>query len=69
MLANNIWKLIGWVFENFIFAPFDMLRHGSSNWWTSNIVSWILILIGFIALFYWMSKMYSFKRNGKEDEA
>ena len=69
MLANNIWKLIGQLFEKIIFAPYDMLRHGTDNWWTSNLVSWILVLIGFIALFYWMDKMYGYKRNGKEDEA
>lgn len=69
MLANNIWKLIGQLFEKILFAPYDAFRHGSDNWWTSNFINWILIIIGFIALFYWMSKMYSYKRNGKEDEA
>ncbi len=68
MLANNIWKLI----ENLIewtFAPFDALRLDTDNWWTSNIVSWVLIVVGFIALFYWLNQMYGYKRSGKEDSA
>ena len=68
MLANNIWKLIGKLFE-WAFYPYETLRRGTDSWWTSNIVSWILIGIGFIAFIYWMSMMFRFKREGKEDEA
>jgi len=68
MLANNIWKLTGELIEKSL-GLYQSLRVNSDNWWTSNLVNWILILIGFSALFYWMGKMYSYKRNGKEDEA
>jgi hypothetical protein len=67
MLANNIWKLTADLFE-WAFAPFDALRH-TEGWWASNVVSFILMFIGVIMFVYWMSLMFSYKRNGKEDEA
>ena len=68
MIANNIWKLIGDMIE-WAFAPYDALRLGTDNWWSSNIVSWILIVVGLISLIYWMGQMYRYKRSGKEDSA
>ncbi len=68
MIANNIWKLIGDMIE-WAFAPYDVLRLGTDNWWSSNIISWILIVVGLISLIYWMGQMYSYKRSGKEDSA
>jgi len=60
MLANNIWKLIGDLF----------LRLGTDDsWWVSNAVSWVLIATGLIAMVYWVSTMFSYKRQGKEDVA
>ncbi len=68
MLANNIWKLTAALFE-WAFGPFEFLRRDVDSWWGSNIVTWILVGIGFIALLYWMNMMFQFKKNGKEDEA
>ncbi len=68
MIANNIWKLIGDMIE-WAFAPYDALRLGTDNWWSSNIVSWALIVVGLISLIYWMGQMYRYKRSGKEDSA
>jgi hypothetical protein len=69
MLANNIWELIGQLIEILVFVPYNFFRLDADNWWTSNFVNWILVVIGFVALFYWMGQMYSYKRNGKEDKA
>lgn len=68
MLANNIWKLTGKLFE-WAFGPYEFLRRDVDSWWGSNIVSWILMGIGLIALLYWMNMMFQFKKEGKEDEA
>jgi hypothetical protein len=69
MLANNIWKLIGDLFE-WMFKPFEYLRLDTNDsWWTSNIVSWILIIIGLTAMIYWVGTMFGYKRQGKEDIA
>ncbi len=69
MLANNIWTLLASLFENVLFLPYDFFRKDVSGWWTSNVISWVLILTGFVALFYWMGQMFKYKREGKEDVA
>jgi len=68
MLANNIWKLTGELFE-WAFAPFNALRLGTDSWWSSNIVSFLFMAAGFVMFMYWMKLMRSYKRSGKEDEA
>jgi len=69
MLANNIWELLGEFTETVLFIPYNFLKNNVSGWWTSNIVNIIFILLGFVALFYWMNLMYKYKREGKEDVA
>jgi hypothetical protein len=54
--------------ENILFAPYDALRLGVDSWWMSNIVSWTLTLIGFIALIYWMGELKKYNDNGEEDK-
>ena len=66
MIANNIWRLIGDFFK-WAFAPFDALRKGDLNWWQSNMVSWVFILILIVLLAYWISQAVGFKRGGVED--
>lgn len=46
------------LFENFLFIPFNALRRLElDSWWAANTISWIFIVIGFIAFFYWMKQM------------
>ncbi len=68
MIANNIWRAIGDFTEKVLFAPFDSLRH-THDWWASNIVSIIILALGFIMGIWWMGQMFKYKRTGKEDEA
>ncbi len=68
MLANNIWKIIGELIDKGL-APYKTLRLHTHGWWDSNLVSWIFISIGLIALLYWMNQMFGFKKSGKEDVA
>jgi hypothetical protein len=69
MLANNIWKLTGELFE-WAFGPFEKLRlETNDSWWVSNGFNWVLVIIGLIAMVYWVSSMFSYKRQGKEDVA
>ena len=57
------------VSEDVLFAPYDALRLGTDSWWMSNIVSWALTLIGFIAFIYWMGQLKKFNDNGEEDKS
>jgi hypothetical protein len=66
MLANNIWTLLASLFENVLFLPYDFFRKGISGWWASNTMSWVLILIGFIALFIGWDKCSNTKKKVKK---
>lgn len=56
------------LFVNGLFAPFDFLR-GMENWWTSNTVNWLFMIIGVIALFYWLGRLRVFDQRGEEDHS
>lgn len=58
------------LFVNYLFLPFDALRKLQlENWWLANIVSWILIIIGFSAFIYWMLQLKSYNDNNEEDKS
>ncbi|MBR9913525.1 MAG: uracil phosphoribosyltransferase [Algicola sp.] len=57
------------LFVNFLFAPFDALRALElENWWSANILSWIFIIIGIVAMVYWMLQLKKFNDNNEEDK-
>ena len=56
MIANNIFRAIGEFCTEYAFAIYDAFRF-TKGWWASNIVNTIIILIGFIAMFYWLAEM------------
>ena len=55
--------------EDILFWPYDILRLGTDNWWLSNIVSWLLFVLGFVAFIYWMGQLKKFDDNGEEDKS
>lgn len=58
------------LFVNFLFAPFDALRALElENWFAANTVSWIFIIIGFVAMVYWMLQLRIFDNNNEEDKS
>lgn len=70
MTALNIFKWIGELFTEILFAPFEFLRLGGDlNWWLSNGINWLFVLVGFVLLGYWMKESLKFKREGTEDKA
>ncbi|MEO0572968.1 MAG: uracil phosphoribosyltransferase [Bacteroidota bacterium] len=40
-----------------------------SSWWTSNSINWIFMVIGFVAMVYWMGQLKIFDANGEEDKS
>ena len=57
------------LFVNYLFAPLDYLRFMElENWWLANIVSWLFIIVGFIAFYYWMKQLSIFNANNEEDK-
>lgn len=73
MLALNIFKLIGDLFTNVLFLPYNWLRltvaKADAGWWTSNGVNFLFVLVLIVLLGYWMKESLKFKREGTEDRA
>lgn len=58
------------LFVEVLFWPFDYLRDLElTNWFGANIVSWLFLLIGFVAFVYWMRQLRIFDANGEEDKS
>jgi hypothetical protein len=57
-------------FENVAFTPYNALRSlEPENWWGANIVTWVFILITFVALIYWMKEIKKYDDAGDEDKS
>lgn len=58
------------LFVDVIFAPFDALRALElENWFASNAISWLFIIVGFVAMVYWMVQLKGFNDNNEEDKS
>ena len=58
------------LFVNVLFAPMDALRALElQNWFAANTVSWILMIIGFVAFIYWMKQLKTYNDNNEEDKS
>ncbi|MDX1278918.1 DUF6341 family protein [Oceanihabitans sediminis] len=58
------------LFVDVLFAPIDALvALELENWFAANIFSWIFILIGFVAMVYWMMQLRKFDKNNEEDKS
>lgn len=73
MIAFNIFKWIGELFTNVLFAPFNGLRLGlaveQGGWWTSNAINWVFLFVLLLLLGYWMKESRKFLKEGTEDRA
>ncbi len=68
MTWRDFWEGIASLFENFLFIPYDALRHLElDSWWLANIVSWIFLLVGIAAFIYWMRKLDQFNEKTESD--
>ena len=57
------------LFENVLFAPFDVLREAElDNWWIANIVTWVFLAILIVSFTYWMFQLKAFSDNKEEDK-
>lgn len=56
MIANNFFRALADFFTNVLFVPFKALRF-SGDWWLSNIPNFILLVVGLIAFYFWMSQL------------
>lgn len=62
MTVNSIFTAIEYFFTKVLFFPYNFLR-SIDNWWIQNTVSLIFIIIGFVALGYWLNQLTKFKKQ------
>ncbi|MEH6679600.1 MAG: uracil phosphoribosyltransferase [Sediminicola sp.] len=55
------------LFVNYLFWPFDQLRH-MENWWGANFLNWIFMIIAAAAMVYWMIQLKKYNDLGEEDK-
>jgi len=57
-------------FEDVAFAPYNALRGlEPTSWFGANTVSWIFIIIGMIAMVYWIGQLKKYDDANEEDES
>jgi hypothetical protein len=60
---------IAWLFEEILFLPYELLRQIElSSWTVANIVNWIFLLTGFVAMLYWIKQLDLFDKRGEENK-
>ncbi len=64
-MMRSFFEGIGDLFVNHLFLPYDTFRF-MHNWWASNIVNWIFVIIGFVAMVYWLGQLKKFQEEGTE---
>ena len=58
------------LFVDVLFAPMDAIRALElESWFTANLISWVFIIIGFVAMVYWMLQLKGFNDNNEEDKS
>ncbi len=68
MTWKGVFEGIQSFFENVAFYPYNFLRNLELESWTlANFMSWIFMLIGFVAFVYWMLQLKKFNDNNEED--
>jgi len=58
------------LFVDVLFAPFDALRALElESWLGANIMSWVFLVIGFVAMLYWLRELRIIDNNNEEDKS
>lgn len=55
------------LFVNVLFWPYDFFRFLES-WWTSNFINWLFLIVGTVAMVYWILQLKKFNDRGEEDK-
>ena len=66
---KDFFEGIAWIFEEVFFLPFSILRELENNSWAlASSINWIFLIIGFLALFYWVGRLNIFHKKGEENK-
>ena len=57
------------LFVDFLFKPWDFLRHTElTSWFGANILNWIFMIICFVAMVYWIKQLRLHEANNEENQ-
>lgn len=57
------------LFENSFSVLFNGIKEFElSNWWGANTLNWIFMLIGAVAMVYWMIQLKGYSDRGEEEK-
>ena len=64
---KDFFEGIAWLFEEFFFLPFTILRELENTSWTlASSINWMFLIIGFLAMIYWVRALNIFDKKGEE---
>ncbi|MCK0158826.1 uracil phosphoribosyltransferase [Cellulophaga sp. F20128] len=67
---KTFFKAIADLFVDVLFAPLDALRALElQSWWAANTLNWIFMIIGAVAMVYWMLQLKEHAANNEEDKS
>ena len=67
---NDFFYGIQDLFVNVLLKPYDAIRALElENSFLANLASWIFIIIGAVAMVYWMIQLKGFSDNNEEDKS
>lgn len=66
---KDFFEAVAWLFEELLFVPHQMLsRLELDNWWMANGVNFMFLLVGFVAMIYWVNQLKLFNDRGEENK-
>ena len=66
---KSFFEGIASLFVDFLFVPMDMFRELElSNWWTTNIINWLFIIVCCVAMSYWIKQLNISKANNEDEQ-
>lgn len=70
MTLRALFEGIESVTEAILLKPMDGIRELElSSWVMANGLNWIFVIIGFVALLYWLKELKKYNEEGSEDSS
>ena len=64
---KDLFEGIAYLFEEVLFAPFNSMRALElENWTAANTINWLFMIIGAVAMIYWVMQLKKFNNNNEE---
>ncbi len=65
----DLFGAIAWLFEELLLVPHQFLtKLELSSWWLANGVNFFFLLIGSVAMVYWINQLKIFNDKGEENK-